>query len=240
MLRVRDTGKGMTAAVLEKLGTPFFTTRAEGNGLGVVLARTVITQHGGQAGVHQHARARAPSPPCSFPNAFPPAAPSPPDRFMGRVLLVDDDPGVLFALSELLEAQGHNVVTAELGQEALGRLDEVDVVVSDLAMPGMSGLELLDQVLAVDPALPFLLLTAHGSEKTAVAAMKRGAYDYLSKPFDNDEVGHGIQRALETRDLRLRARQSSLEESLGVRIVGQQPGAEAGDGHRGRAWPTRT
>ena len=142
---------------------------------------------------------------------------------MGRVLLVDDDPGVLFALSELLEAQGHTAVTAESGQEALGRLDDVDVVVSDLAMPGMSGLELMDQVLAVDPALPFLLLTAHGSEKTAVAAMKRGAYDYFSKPFDNDEITHGIQRALETRDLRLRARQNSLEESLGVRIVGQSP-----------------
>jgi two-component system response regulator AtoC len=142
---------------------------------------------------------------------------------MGRVLLVDDDPGVLFALSELLEAQGHTAVTSESGQEALGRLDDVDVVVSDLAMPGMSGLELMDQVLAVDPQLPFLLLTAHGSEKTAVAAMKRGAYDYLSKPFDNDEISHGIQRALETRDLRLRARRSSLEESLGVRIVGQSP-----------------
>ncbi len=142
---------------------------------------------------------------------------------MGRILLVDDEPGVLFALSELLEAQGHRVATAESGQVALGRLDDVDAVVTDLAMPGMSGLELLDRVLAQDAALPVLLLTAHGSEKTAVAAMKRGAYDYFSKPFDNDEVVHGIERALETRDLRLRARRSSLDESLGVRIVGQSP-----------------
>jgi two-component system, NtrC family, response regulator AtoC len=140
---------------------------------------------------------------------------------MGRILLVDDEPGVRFALTELLEAQGLQVASAASGAEALGRLDDVDAVVTDLAMPGMSGLELLDRVLAIDPALPVLLITAHGSEKTAVDAMKRGAYDYFCKPFDNDEVVHGVRRALETRDLRMRARQRSEEDSSGVRIVGQ-------------------
>jgi DNA-binding NtrC family response regulator len=142
---------------------------------------------------------------------------------MGRVLLVDDEAGVRFALSELLEAQGLQVVTAASGEEALSRLDDADAVVSDLAMPGMSGLDLLDRVLALDPALPVLLLTAHGSEKTAVDAMKRGAYDYFRKPFDNDEVVHGVRRALETRDLRVRARQRNEEDSLGLRIVGSSP-----------------
>jgi DNA-binding NtrC family response regulator len=140
---------------------------------------------------------------------------------MGRLLLVDDEPGVLFALSELLEARGHKVLTASSGSEALSLLDGVDVVVTDLAMPGMSGLELLGELHGRDPTLPVLLITAHGSEKAAVAAMKQGAYDYFAKPFDNDEIGHGIERALETRDLRLRARQASLEESVGVRIVGR-------------------
>ena len=142
---------------------------------------------------------------------------------MSKVLLVDDDPGVLFALRELLSARSLAVVTAASAEEAVGHLEDVDVVVTDLAMPGKSGLDLLDEVLALDPTLPVLLITAHGSEKTAVAAMKRGAYDYFSKPFDNDEVIHGIKRALETRDLRQRARRSSLEEALGVRIVGQSP-----------------
>jgi two-component system response regulator AtoC len=149
---------------------------------------------------------------------------------MGRALLVDDDPGVLFALSELLEARGLAVVTARSGGEALAHLEGIDVVVTDLAMPGMSGLELLEQVLLRDAALPVVLLTAHGSERAAVEAMKRGAYDYLAKPFDNDEVGYSVQRALETRALRVRARQLSFEESLrerGVRIVGSSPALKA-------------
>jgi two-component system, NtrC family, response regulator AtoC len=141
----------------------------------------------------------------------------------GRILLVDDDPGVLFALSELLEAQGAEVLTAASGAEALLRLEGVDVVVTDLAMPGMTGLELLEQIRARDRELPVILITAHGSERTAVAAMKKGAYDYLTKPFDNDEVGYCLERALETRRLRVRSRQLSLEETLGVRIVGRSP-----------------
>jgi DNA-binding NtrC family response regulator len=144
---------------------------------------------------------------------------------MGRILLVDDDPGVLFALCELLEARGCEVITASSGQEALGRLDGggIDVVVTDLAMPGMSGLEVLEKVRARDPELPIILITAHGSERAAVAAMKQGAYDYLTKPFDNDEVCYSIERAVETRRLRLHSQQLSLEESLGVRIVGKSP-----------------
>ena len=142
---------------------------------------------------------------------------------MGRILLVDDDPGVLFALCELLEARGCDVITASSGHEALGRLDDVDVVATDLAMPGLSGLDLLEQVRARDPELPVILITAHGSERAAVAAMKKGAYDYLTKPFDNDEVCYSIERTVETRQLRLRSRQLSLEETLGVRIVGKSP-----------------
>jgi DNA-binding NtrC family response regulator len=142
---------------------------------------------------------------------------------MGRILLVDDDPGVLFALCELLEARGCEVITASSGAEALGRLDDVDVVATDLAMPGLSGLDVLEQVRARDPELPVILITAHGSERAAVAAMKQGAYDYLTKPFDNDEVCYSIERAVETRHLRQRNKQLSLEESLGVRIVGRSP-----------------
>ncbi len=146
---------------------------------------------------------------------------------MDRVLLVDDDPGVLFALSELLEAAGIDVVTASSGAEALGRLGDVAVVVTDLAMPGITGLELLGKVRALDAELPVILITAHGSERAAVAAMKQGAYDYITKPFDNDEVRYGIERALETRRLRQRSRQIGIEEAMGVRIVGKSPALAA-------------
>ncbi|HLL22972.1 MAG TPA: response regulator, partial [Kofleriaceae bacterium] len=95
---------------------------------------------------------------------------------MTTVLLVDDEPGVLFTLSELLTERGHRVITSRSGDEALTKLDDADTVVTDLSMPGMDGLELMGQIVQRDPSLPVLLLTAHGSERVAVAAMKQGAY----------------------------------------------------------------
>ncbi|HUJ59196.1 MAG TPA: sigma-54 dependent transcriptional regulator [Kofleriaceae bacterium] len=139
---------------------------------------------------------------------------------MSCILLVDDEPGVLFTLSELLAERGHRVVTARSGAEALTKLDDADAVVTDLSMPGMDGLELMGQVVARDPTLPVLLLTAHGSERVAVAAMKQGAYDYLTKPFDIDEVALVIERALEARKLRVDNRRLAAEQTLGRRIVG--------------------
>ncbi|HSD88769.1 MAG TPA: sigma-54 dependent transcriptional regulator [Kofleriaceae bacterium] len=139
---------------------------------------------------------------------------------MSTVLLVDDEPGVLFTLSEVLTERGHRVLTARSGPEALNRLEDAETVVTDLSMPGMDGLELMTQIVARDPSLPVLLLTAHGSERVAVAAMKQGAYDYLSKPFDIDEVAVVIERALEARHLRVDNRRLAAEQTLGRRIIG--------------------
>ncbi|HKE14039.1 MAG TPA: sigma-54 dependent transcriptional regulator [Kofleriaceae bacterium] len=140
---------------------------------------------------------------------------------MARVILVDDDPAVLFALGELVETSGHEVVAVRSAEPALAALDGADVVIADYSMPGMDGLQLLEEIRTQDPALPVILLTAHGSERVAVRAMKNGAYDYLSKPFDNEEVRYSIDRALETRHHRLDARERALEQAVGVRIVGK-------------------
>jgi DNA-binding NtrC family response regulator len=123
---------------------------------------------------------------------------------MGTVLLVDDDPGVLFTLSEVIEARGHRYVAASSAAQALAHTGEVDVVVTDFAMPERDGIELLRELHERDPALPIILLTAHGSERVAVQAMKDGAYDYLSKPFDNEEMLLVVERAMEARLLRAR------------------------------------
>jgi two-component system response regulator AtoC len=136
------------------------------------------------------------------------------------VLLVDDEPGVLFTLTELLTERGHKVLTAKNGVEALTKLEDAETVLTDLSMPRMDGLELMTQIASRDPSLPVILLTAHGSEKVAVAAMKQGAYDYLTKPFDIDEVALVIERALEARRLRVDNRRLSAEQTLGRRIVG--------------------
>ena len=136
------------------------------------------------------------------------------------ILLVDDEPGVLFTLSEVLTERGHKVVTASSGAEALTKLDDAETVVTDLSMPGMDGLELMTQITARDPALPVILLTAHGSERVAVDAMKRGAYDYLAKPFDIDEVAVVLERAIEARRLRVDNQRFAAEQTLGRRIIG--------------------
>jgi len=140
---------------------------------------------------------------------------------VSTVLLVDDEPGVLFTLSEVLNDRGHRVLTARSGNEALGKLDDAEAVLTDLSMPGMDGLELMTQIVARDATLPIILLTAHGSERVAVAAMKQGAYDYLAKPFDIDEVALVIERALEARRLRVDNRRLAAEQTLGRRIIAE-------------------
>jgi DNA-binding NtrC family response regulator len=142
---------------------------------------------------------------------------------VAKVLVVDDEEAMRFALSEIMEESGIEVVCAGSTEQALQHIDGVDVVVTDFAMPGRSGLELLDEVRALDPGLPVIMITAHGSERIAVQALKRGAYDYIAKPFDNDEVAYSVRRACETRSLRRCSDRIELAESAGIRIVGESP-----------------
>ncbi len=117
---------------------------------------------------------------------------------MSTILLVDDDAGVRFALTEVLRDRGYCVIAACSGAEALTALDGVDVVVTDLTMPGMDGLELVTQIAARAPKLPVILLTAHGSEQMVRIASSRGACGCLSKPFDIDEIARVIENVRRT------------------------------------------
>jgi CheY-like chemotaxis protein len=112
---------------------------------------------------------------------------------VSTILLVDDDAGVRFALTEVLRDRGYRVIAASSGAEALTALTGVDVVVTDLSMPGMDGLELVAQIAARAPKLPVILLTAHGSEQMVRIASSRGACGCLSKPFDIDEIARVIE-----------------------------------------------
>ena len=114
---------------------------------------------------------------------------------MTTILVVDDDPGVRYALTEVLRDRGHRVIAASSGPEALGLLEGVEVVVTDLVMPGMDGLELVSRIAARAPALPVLLVTAHGSEQMVQIAARRGACGCLRKPFDIDEIVNAIEQA---------------------------------------------
>ena len=129
----------------------------------------------------------------------------------GRVLLVDDDPGLLRTLQVLLEDEGgYTVVTAASGEGALAEQrgsGPFDVVVTDVSMPGMGGMALLRELRQLRPELPVLMMTAFGSVASAVEAMKLGAYQYLTKPIEPDELLMQLERALGESRQRRRHRQ---------------------------------
>ena len=115
-----------------------------------------------------------------------------------RVLVVDDEPRMAESIALALTRAGHDCETRTSGADALALLEErsADVVVTDWRMPGMDGLELLRRIRERHPRLPVILLTAFGSVPSAVAAMREGAFDYITKPFDNDELRALVGRAL--------------------------------------------
>ncbi|MGH0031118.1 MAG: sigma-54-dependent transcriptional regulator [Myxococcota bacterium] len=117
-----------------------------------------------------------------------------------RILVVEDERAIQLALSGLLGRAGYDVSLAGSGEEALATLEEnpFDLVLTDLALGrGASGMDVLHRVKELRPETVVVMITAHGSEKIAVEAMKGGAEDYVPKPFDNDEIRLVVQRALD-------------------------------------------
>ena len=141
----------------------------------------------------------------------------------GRVLVVDDEESVRNLLQRTLEGAGFNVVTAANGQEAVETMSEseleISVVLLDIKMPGMSGLEVLKQVTIEHPLICVIMLTAVVDTTTAVEAMKLGAYDYVTKPFNPDDVVLAVQRGFERRMLWLE--NEKHRQRLQERLAGQ-------------------
>ncbi len=132
-----------------------------------------------------------------------------------RVLVADDDAGVRYTLREILESQGIEVEEAADGEEALRRFEAAPcpLVITDLRMPRLDGMELLRRLAARAPAPRVVVITAHGSERQAVEAMKAGAYDYFRKPFETEELLAVVQRAVEA------VRLSAENERLGGELA---------------------
>ncbi|MFH1115914.1 MAG: sigma-54 dependent transcriptional regulator [Pseudomonadota bacterium] len=143
---------------------------------------------------------------------------------MTTVLVVDDEKNYLVVLEDMLEDEGYQVLTASSGAEALEFIQTkpVDTVLSDIKMPGMTGIELLDRIKAVDPDLPVILMTAYAEVDQAVEAMKKGALDHLQKPFDNKDVKRAVARGAEKRSLIKNIRHLETElGSLWGNIIGK-------------------
>jgi two-component system response regulator HydG len=146
-------------------------------------------------------------------------------RTRGHLLIADDEPSICDALKVALSAEGHTVRAVENAIQAIAELErqEYDVILADLSLPRVSGLELLDRVKRSWPTSEVIVITGQASIATAVDAIKRGAYHYVTKPFTADEILHLVGQALERR--RLLTRKERLEEELSqVRGVHQLVG----------------
>ncbi|MBK6848869.1 MAG: sigma-54-dependent Fis family transcriptional regulator [Proteobacteria bacterium] len=122
------------------------------------------------------------------------------------VLVADDEPSLRRVLGSIIQREGHRVVTASDGQAALTALrkGEVHTIITDLRMPQLDGMELLRRAIVEYPDIPVVILTAHGSVDSAVAAVKLGAFDYLEKPFEQQQIQQVLAKALRTNELRRR------------------------------------
>ncbi|HEY3854228.1 MAG TPA: sigma-54 dependent transcriptional regulator [Verrucomicrobiae bacterium] len=120
-----------------------------------------------------------------------------------KILLIDDDAGITDTLKRVLVGEGHEVVVERRGDEGLARasLDTFNLVITDLRLPGLSGLELVQKLHSAQPRLPIILTTAFGTTEVAIEATKNGAYDYLLKPFDIPELLDLVQKAADSNRL---------------------------------------
>src|SRR5438105_14169204 len=133
-----------------------------------------------------------------------------------RVLVVDDEKVIREILSDFLTMEGYVVRTVEDGQSALRELQRrsYNLVISDLKMPNMGGLELLEQIAEQNLNVLTVIMTGFGTVETAIEAMKKGAYDYILKPFKVEEVVHIVQRGLDRQ--RLQQENIRLKEALSL------------------------
>ncbi len=143
-----------------------------------------------------------------------------------RILVVDDEQLIRWSLEQNLTKQGYDVITAASGEDALRLVQQEapDLILLDIQLPGMNGLEVLEKVKQIDEEIIVIMITALGVLETAVKAMRLGAHDYINKPFNLDELAIVIKKAFETGDLKrevahLRSEQTSkygLENIIGV------------------------
>jgi two-component system NtrC family response regulator len=136
---------------------------------------------------------------------------------METILIVDDEKNYLVVLEALLGSEGYEIVTTDNAREAVRsvRESDLDLVITDMKMPGMSGMELLEECKKIRPELPVIMMTAYGTIEMAVEAMKKKACDYITKPFNNEELKLIIKKALE--NYRLTKENRRLSEALSDR-----------------------
>ena len=193
---VSDDGPGIEADVLSRIFEPFFTTKRNtgGTGLGLSVSIGIAEAHGGALTALLRGRTRRAVHP-------PPAPLRRGARALSRILVIDDEDVIRALVMEILETAGHEITGAESAESALALLEdhEFDLVVSDVIMPGLSGLELLDAVRSRRASLPVVLMTGAGTYDTLSQALTRGAAGLVTKPFSHAELQAAVADTLARR-----------------------------------------
>jgi two-component system nitrogen regulation response regulator NtrX len=157
-----------------------------------------------------------------------------------RILVIDDEAAIRDSLKMTLEYEGYEFLAAATGQEGLALIEREgpDLVLLDVKMPGMDGLEVLDRIRSLNDALPVVVVSGHGTISTAVEATKKGAFDFIEKPFASDRVLVSLRNALDQR--RLRDENRSLKKAVEVRhqMIGESPALRQVTASIARAAPT--
>lgn len=137
---------------------------------------------------------------------------------METILIVDDEKNYLLVLEALLGPQGYEIITVNNAHDALrsAREADLDLIITDVKMPGMNGMELLEKCKKIKPELPVIIMTAYGSIEMAVEAMKKNAYDYITKPFQNEQLKLTVKKALD--NYRLIKQNKLLSQALSDRF----------------------
>lgn len=208
-VEVADTGGGMDAATLKRVFQPFFTTKAGGMGLGLSISQTIVATHGGALSVRSEPgrgttfRIELPLQSAKGAVCRPPVVA--PVHTSGVVFVIDDDQSMRRALERRLQGAGYAVRTFESAQEFLDSAPAPvghACIVSDVRMPGLSGLDLHASLVRAQRDLPTIFISGHGDIATSVHAMKAGAVSFLSKPFSTGEllaaVADALAQSLET------------------------------------------
>jgi FixJ family two-component response regulator/signal transduction histidine kinase len=201
-VEVSDTGRGMDEAARSRVFQPFFTTKPGAMGLGLSISRTIAAAHGGTLSVDS-----APGRGTTFRVELPlqpPEAARPvrretaPIRAGGTVFVIDDDPAMRRALERQLAGAGYHVESLASAQDYLERVPRTGTacIVSDVRMPGLSGLDLQATLARAGRDLPIVFISGHGDVATTAHAMKAGAVHFLAKPFARGELLAAVAEAL--------------------------------------------
>ena len=216
-MTLSDNGCGMTREELERAAEPFYTKSINGIGLGLAIVKKLTDQNGGFFQMESQRERERESVSGSRQERR---------RQMSRILIVDDEFLIRYTLEEGVRDRGHETQSAENVEEGLlkARKFHPDVVLLDNLLEHSVGMDEIATFKAADPQIQVILMTAYGSVSQAVEAVKRGAYDYILKPFDIDDIEMAVKRSVEkTRNQEsLEYLKGESQEFLGVSQAVQQ------------------